>query len=82
MELAEMTQKLSDDPSFVMATSVCHPWKRAVLPDNRIPYYANDDTLTTSWDHPVLTQALLDMKDLEDIRFELVVLLIGFFFFF
>ena len=71
-----MTQRLSDDPSFVMATSVRHPWKRAVLPDNGIPYYANDDTLTTSWDHPVLAQALAGMKDLEDIRFEFTLLFV------
>jgi len=69
MELAELTQKLSDDPSFVMATSVCRPWKRAVLPENRVPYYANDDTFTTSWDHPRLTKVLVGMNDLEDVRF-------------
>lgn len=68
-ELADRARSLAADPEFLLATAVEPPWKRAVLVDSAAPYYINHQLMTTSWDHPSLSELLRSMSDLDDVRF-------------
>ncbi|XP_007444344.1 utrophin-like, partial [Python bivittatus] len=51
-----------------LSTSVQLPWQRSVS-HNRVPYYINHHTQTTSWDHPKMTELFQSLSDLNNVRF-------------
>ncbi|XP_063165126.1 utrophin isoform X1 [Candoia aspera] len=51
-----------------LSTSVQLPWQRSVS-QNRVPYYINHHTQTTSWDHPKMTELFQSLSDLNNVRF-------------
>lgn len=44
------------------------PFERAVSM-NKVPYYINHSTETTSWDHPRMTDLMSSLTELNDIRY-------------
>ncbi|XP_072532386.1 dystrophin-related protein 2-like [Salminus brasiliensis] len=69
--LRELQEALTDfgpvSQHFLLG-SVQSPWERAISA-NRVPYYINHSTQSTSWDHPRMIQLYQSMADLSEIRF-------------
>uniref|UniRef100_A0A8D8ZRN6 Protein detached n=1 Tax=Cacopsylla melanoneura TaxID=428564 RepID=A0A8D8ZRN6_9HEMI len=55
-------------PPNQVINSVEYPWERAVTP-NKVPYYINHQTETTSWDHPKMIQLMNSLSELNEVRF-------------
>ncbi|KAI1902668.1 hypothetical protein AGOR_G00018350 [Albula goreensis] len=51
-----------------LSSSVQTPWQRSTSP-NKVPYYINHQTQTTSWDHPRMTELYQTLADLNSIKF-------------
>ncbi|XP_030638885.1 dystrophin-related protein 2-like [Chanos chanos] len=67
-ELQEAFRDFGPESQHFLSGSVQDPWERAIS-TNRVPYYINHSTQTTSWDHPRMTQLYQTMADLNNIRF-------------
>ncbi|KAI5726508.1 hypothetical protein M8J76_003945 [Diaphorina citri] len=55
-------------PPSQVINSVEYPWERAVT-SNKVPYYINHHTETTSWDHPKMIQLMNSLSELNEVRF-------------
>ena len=52
-----------------LSESVQTPWQRGVSQINKLPYYINHATETTSWEHPKMSELYKSFNNLNDIRF-------------
>ncbi|XP_066509833.1 dystrophin-related protein 2-like [Hoplias malabaricus] len=67
-ELQEALTDFGPTSQHFLSGSVQSPWERAVSA-NRVPYYINHSTQSTSWDHPQMIKLYQSMADLSEIRF-------------
>jgi hypothetical protein len=52
-----------------LSESVSTPWQRCVSQINKLPYYMNHTTETTTWEHPKMSDLYKSFNNLNDIRF-------------
>ncbi|KAI8520836.1 hypothetical protein Bbelb_005900 [Branchiostoma belcheri] len=67
-QLEEALRDFGPNSQHFLSTSVEGTWERAVAA-NKVPYYINHTTETTSWDHPKMTELFQSLADLNDVRF-------------
>ncbi|XP_013413171.1 dystrophin isoform X2 [Lingula anatina] len=67
-QLQEALRDFGPNSQHFLSASVEHPWERAVA-GNKVPYYINHTTETTTWDHPVMAQQMQNITELNDVRF-------------
>ncbi|XP_061169275.1 dystrophin-like isoform X1 [Saccostrea echinata] len=67
-DLTEISREFGPESQHFLSASVGHPWERAVS-GNKVPYYINHNTATTHWDHPVMTDLMDSLADLNNVRF-------------
>ncbi|XP_069136952.1 dystrophin-like isoform X1 [Argopecten irradians] len=67
-DLQEALRDFGPDSQHFLSVSVEQPWERAVS-GNKVPYYINHTTETTHWDHPMMTDLMQALADLNNIRF-------------
>uniref|UniRef100_A0A914XNP1 WW domain-containing protein n=1 Tax=Plectus sambesii TaxID=2011161 RepID=A0A914XNP1_9BILA len=48
--------------------SVAHPWERAIS-NTRVPYFINHETERTQWDHPKMSDILLQLCNFNEVKF-------------
>ncbi|XP_074663011.1 dystrophin-like isoform X2 [Tubulanus polymorphus] len=69
--LKELNNALKDfgpESQHLLSASVDHPWERAIA-GNKVPYYINHTTETTHWDHPLFTELMSAISELNGVRF-------------
>ncbi|TGZ69732.1 hypothetical protein CRM22_003571 [Opisthorchis felineus] len=53
-----------------LSDSVSPPWERCVHPSGtQVPYYKNHASQDTQWDHPILSELMQSMKQMNAFRF-------------
>ena len=52
-----------------LSGSVKDPWQRGLSQINKLPYYINHSTQTTTWEHPKMNDLYKSFNNLNDIRF-------------
>ncbi|XP_028840391.1 dystrophin-related protein 2-like isoform X2 [Denticeps clupeoides] len=67
-DLQEAHRCFGPKSQHFLSGSVQPPWERSVSP-NKVPYYINHETQTTSWDHPKMIELYQAMANLNHIRF-------------
>uniref|UniRef100_A0A8W8JFQ6 Dystrophin n=1 Tax=Magallana gigas TaxID=29159 RepID=A0A8W8JFQ6_MAGGI len=67
-DLTETLREFGPESQHFLSASVGHPWERAVS-GNKVPYYINHNTATTHWDHPMMTDLMDSLADLNNVRF-------------
>ncbi|KAG5444138.1 Dystrophin, isoforms A/C/F/G/H [Clonorchis sinensis] len=56
--------------SVPLSDSVSPPWERCVHPSGtQVPYYKNHASQDTQWDHPILSDLMQSMKQMNAFRF-------------
>ncbi|XP_078330229.1 dystrophin-like isoform X4 [Crassostrea virginica] len=67
-DLTATLREFGPESQHFLSASVGHPWERAVS-GNKVPYYINHNTATTHWDHPMMTDLMDSLGDLNNVRF-------------
>ena len=52
-----------------LSESVQTPWQRGISNVNKLPYYINHATETTTWEHPKMSDLYKSFNNLNDIKF-------------
>ena len=60
---------LATNQHTFLSVATDEPFERAILPDNHVPYYINHAGEVTQWDHPILSQLMASLIELNEIKF-------------
>nr|XP_002129602.1 dystrophin [Ciona intestinalis] len=67
-QLLDAARDFGPNSQLFLTSSVEGAWERAVA-ENKVPYYINHKSKSTSWDHPKMAELMESMLDLNDVRF-------------
>ncbi|KAL3882695.1 hypothetical protein ACJMK2_029008 [Sinanodonta woodiana] len=66
--LQDALRAFGPNSQHFLSSSVEPPWERAVA-GNKVPYYINHSQETTHWDHPVMSELMEALNELNSARF-------------